>query len=275
MDNPQITESPDFHFDFSDDEDEPVNETSPHPHPPPPPSLVAVAVSQHQPDNLLQLDTSVNLTENVPPLTSPTPTGHGAAVESMTDTDESLIHMLDDSSAGELEGENDPVPPDLSVHGYSTMFSTRSSSPALSYVDDEDPDAATQLSSGNIPNSHMPSDPNIPEQDRLPIIASLAADPPSQLTPDSLEASRLEHLLIHSPSRPQISSDTQEALEPSHLSASDPAVTLITPLPSLGSSLLNLSPSSELHDLALQNPIDDTHLNVNEGQSISKICQRS
>lgn len=136
--------------------------------------------------------------------------------------------------------------PDLSAHSHS-MPSTRSSSPALSYVDDEDSDTATQLSKIlhdiNVPNPHTQADSNIVPQQEF----TLATEPLSQSTPDSLEGSQLRDLFIFSFDRSGALITVDVDLEP--LSAS---------LSSLGVPLLNL----HVPDLELYNLVND---NTHEG----------
>jgi len=217
-----------------------------------------------------------------------TPTTTFCSTEASTyGSDESEpIDPLDSRSADGLEGDstflqNDSVlaGPNLPAHRRSTP-DTRSSSPTLSYLDEEDSDAATQLPLDNIvPIPDIPPDLDMPlQQDRLPVIAthsSLTTEHPSQSISDSLEGSPLEISLTLSLDYPEtlidsqvLTTDDEAALE----SPSEPTAVLSESLSSSGYPLPDLPPFPEflLPDLKPYDPMSDARFDVGEGQYISK-----
>lgn len=114
-----------------------------------------------------------------------------------------VINSLGSQSAGGLDAENNHLRND-SVLSSPILSSTRSSSPALSYVDAEDPDTGTHLSQihldDNVPVPHTSTlDPNILiEHDGPPIIFSPSTMATEPLTQDFLDGSQLERSPSHS-----------------------------------------------------------------------------
>ena len=115
-----------------------------------------------------------------------------------------VINSLGSQSAGRVDGENIHLQND-SVLSSPILCSTRSSSPALSYVDSdgEDPYADTQLSQIhldiNVLIPHTAPDPNILiEHDGPPMISSPSTTATEPLTQNFLDGSQLERSLSHS-----------------------------------------------------------------------------
>jgi hypothetical protein len=187
-----------------------------------------------------------------------------------------LVNQLDFQSATGLDGDDTRLQHDYFLVGPDFRTpSTRGSSPALSYVDEEDVDPPIELSQilldGNVPNHpHV-----LPEQDRLSIISrhsSPVTMPPSQLIPDSVDGSQLENMLVPSESldRPLDSPALiEQALEPPRLSPSEPVAAFTASLSSLDGSLLSLTLSLEsifVPDFKSYNAVGDKCFDVNDGQ---------
>ena len=148
------------------------------------------------------------------------------------DSDDAPIHGLNESqlainplgsqSAGRLDGENTHLQNDsvLASPVLYTPSTTRSSTPALSYIDsdDEDPDAVTQHSqihlSNNVPIPHTTLDPDVLiEHDGPPIISRPSTPAPEPLTLVFLDGSQLESLLNRSLDYPQTTKDPNILIE--------------------------------------------------------------
>ena len=215
------------------------------------------------------------------------------------DESQLVINLLGSQSADRLDGEY-THPQNYSVLASPVLStpSTRSSSPLsyLSYVDEEDPDAAIQHSQihldNNIPNSHITLDHNIPiEHDTPPITSRPSSPTPEPLTQVFLDVSQLESLLSRPLDHPQSMLDPDihiehsrapilsipstladswqitedEALEPPGLPTSEPAAQSM-----LDSWKILFEEDEKVFQpllLPASEPVpSDTHFDVNEGQ---------
>lgn len=127
-----------------------------------------------------------------------------------------VINSLGSQSAGGLDGENTHLQNDSILAGPDLYTpSTRSSSPALSYVD---PDTATQFSLfGNnlllIPHNTLDPTNILMEQDRSSIISRPSTAATEPLIQDFLDGFQLESSLSRSPDDTQTMVNTWQILE--------------------------------------------------------------
>ena len=227
---------------------------------------------------------------------------------SVYEIDEShlAINSLGSQSESRLDGENTHLQNDsvLGTPAFRTP-STRSPSPALSYLscdDDEDLDAATHLPQihlgNNVPIPHNTQDHNIPvAHDTPPTLSRPSSPAPEPLTQVFLDVHQLESLLSGSLDHPEATQTTrdpniliehdmlpmisipstladswqitedEEALEPPCLPASEPtAPTMVNTWQILIEEDEETLESPHLPASEPAASSSDTHLDVNEGR---------